>query len=350
MPNKDNDLFYREFENNDLFYREVEVWDRSGFDEEKRRDQISFSSENNEVRRWFGLEILDHSGADFKRLNKTGAFLFNHNPNRIIGPIYQAKIKDSRGVAEIGYDETSEGELALKRRKSGSLKGTSFGYRVNKFKELQEGEMHTLSSGKTIKGRADLPIFVAVKWEAFEITATAIPWDSSVGIGRDLTRSLDGIEIERTHIEEEEMPELTKEQIEKLIADGLKSGMAGIVPEIVTQVRAGIAEEARPQIRMSTEVFTDLVNRAGAISLEAKSTITDMTLAGKTEQEVTHALLDLATGKPDANDNGGTGGDPVQRQAGTASEPQITGSVRSFKQISDEDFFGGIKSPSQLPM
>lgn len=294
-------------ENNELLYREI-TFQREWLDEEKRESTISFSSEI-EVSRWGIIEILDHSpgAVDLGRLQTIGAHLFNHNPDRIIGPVKDAKIESGRGIATVGYDDTDEGETAFKRTKSGSLKGISVGYRVQEWKNLREGETYQLAT-KAVKCEPGQEIYIGKKWTPIEITSTPIPADASVGHGRDIfMRSIGAAKRE-----EAVMPvELTAEQIQKLVSDGIRAAL----PEVVNQVRATMAEEARPQIRVSTEIFTDLTNRAGAISLEAKSKITDMILSGKTEQEATRALLDLATGKPDAKDTGGESGDPTKRTA-----------------------------------
>ena len=66
---------------------------------------LSFSSEA-PYTRWFGQEILDHTGecADLTRLNSIGVVLYNHKRDKVIGKINKAWIEDQRGYAEITFD------------------------------------------------------------------------------------------------------------------------------------------------------------------------------------------------------------------------------------------------------
>lgn len=54
--------------------------------EEERTAELTFSSEK-PYKRWFGLEILDHSenSVDLTRLQEIGVLLFNHEPDHPIG-------------------------------------------------------------------------------------------------------------------------------------------------------------------------------------------------------------------------------------------------------------------------
>jgi len=255
----------------ELWYRSFE-FNREWLNEEKREAQISFSSETLEVKRWWGIEILDHSpgAVDLSRLKKIGAHLFNHNPDRIIGPIKKPKIEDGRGVAIVGYDETGEGNQALIRTKSGSLRGVSVGYRVKEFKELVPGEEHQMAT-KTIKGRKDKLIRVATKWEPVEISSTPVPWDTSVGLGREATRDLGGIEIIRANRPNrtdspttnwpdgflsgsgdpvnnqttEEGNDVETEEIRKMLGEAIKAMVPDISRQIQDSMRAGLVTDIR---------------------------------------------------------------------------------------------------------
>ena len=68
--------------------------------EEERTAELTFSSEN-PYKRWFGLEILDHSenSVDLTRLQEIGVLLFNHEPDHPIGKVEKVWIgDDSRGI------------------------------------------------------------------------------------------------------------------------------------------------------------------------------------------------------------------------------------------------------------
>ena len=322
----------------DLFYRSFEI-DQRAINEKERSVAVSFSSETPAMR-WFGKEILLHGSknVDLSRLKNFGAALLNHNPNVIIGPLKSIKIKDKRGEAKVFFDEDEDGEKALGKVKSGSLKGMSVGYTVQKFREVLSDEEFEEDNVK-IKG----PAMVATRWTPHEISLTPIPLDSSVGIGRCQTRSLEGINIIKSQAKENDMEE---KDVQKMIDEAIGK-LSFAKPEdipkaedIATAVRAQLTEDAKPKMRVSTETFIDLLGRAGAVSLECKAKISDMAAEGKTEQEMLRAITDEATLDSDAAD-GGTGG-TTQSKKKVDTRSQTT----SFEQVEDDDFFSSICQPA----
>ncbi len=180
-----------------MFFRTAEVH-RETLNEETRELALSFSSEY-PVQRWFGAEILLHGkeNVDLSRLLKRGAVLMNHRPDIIVGPVKSAEINEAkrRGEALIGFDDDAEGEHALIKVKSGSLRGVSVAYAISKFREVKGGEEWVSPSGQKFTG----PVYLATRWAPYEISLTPIPADPTVGVGRgrEAIRSLEGIEIER---------------------------------------------------------------------------------------------------------------------------------------------------------
>lgn len=249
----------------ELFYRDCEIEERA-IDIEKRSVDLSFSSEA-PLQRWFGTEILSHA-AGAVEIARAQSLLFNHNSSRIIGPVSNKKVDGGKGYARGHFDETEEGELALTRVKSRSLRGTSVGYQVYKYKKLEPGEEFELADGRKIKGgNENNPTYVAIRWAPIEISLTPIPADSTVGVGRAATRSLDGIEIEQTiKPNKEEEIEMEKKELDQAVADALKN------------------RDEKQQQRLK-----GIYDRAAVVGLEgmAFKLITD----GKTEDEINDALF-----------------------------------------------------------
>ena len=171
-----------------LFYRSFEL-DRATVNKEERSVDLAFSSET-PLERWFGKEILLHGtkNVDLTRLKTMGSALMNHDPNFILGSIREARIENRRGKAKVFFDDDEDGNKALFKVESGSLRGVSFGYLVQKFVEIKDGEEYQGFQG---------PAHIATRWMPYEISLTPIPADATVGVGRDMTRSLDGISIQR---------------------------------------------------------------------------------------------------------------------------------------------------------
>lgn len=192
-----------------IFYRSFGL-DRASVDEKKRTVDLVFSTET-PVDRWGEAEILLHGpkNVDLSRLKMSGSGLFNHNPDKIIGPISKISIKDFRGVLTLGFDDDEIGNMAFGKVNSGSLRGVSVGYEINDAISVPIGSSHEVRVGLKIKG----PAFVATRWTPGEITLTPVPADPNSGVGR--SRSLSGINI--TEIREPVNPRLvTKRSIEYL--------------------------------------------------------------------------------------------------------------------------------------
>ena len=64
---------------------------------QERTVELSFSSEE-PYSRWWGVEILDHTNGcvDLNRLNEIGCVLFNHNRDKVIGRILEARNENGR--------------------------------------------------------------------------------------------------------------------------------------------------------------------------------------------------------------------------------------------------------------
>lgn len=148
-------------------------------EENDRRFTLSFSSEE-PYSRWYGVEILDHSGScmDLSRLQSIGVVLFNHNANRVLGKIVKAWNENGRGEAIIEFDDDDEAETIRKKVAGGTLKGISVGYRVDVWEEVAAGK-------KSSDGRFSGPCYIAKKWTPLEISIVSVPADPTVGVERN---------------------------------------------------------------------------------------------------------------------------------------------------------------------
>ncbi len=147
----------------------------TAFDEvEDRTYDFPFSSEQ-PVARYYGNEILSHEkgAADLSRLNDGAPLLFNHNPDRVIGVVERAYIDDEkrRGYARVRFSRNEFAQEVLRDVRDGIIRNVSFGYAIDKMEERSSGD------------------FVATSWTPTEVSAVAIPADSSVGFGRSLSDS-----------------------------------------------------------------------------------------------------------------------------------------------------------------
>lgn len=146
-------------------------FERGTINEEKRTVEMSFSSEA-PVERYFGFEILDHSGTsvNLSRLNGGGAVLVDHDTRDQVGVVESAAIKDKRGMATVRFSKSARGNEIFQDVKDGIRTLVSVGYRINK-----------LVTEKIDKGVETLR---AIDWMPYEVSFVSVPADPSVGVGR----------------------------------------------------------------------------------------------------------------------------------------------------------------------
>ncbi len=149
-----------------------EKLDRAAVNVDARTVELSFSSEQ-PVKRYFGMEILDHSAAsvDLSRLNAGGAVLVDHDTSDQIGVVENARIDgDRKGRATVRFGKSARAQEIFQDVVDGIRSLVSVGYRVNKMvtEKVEEG-LETLR---------------ATQWQPMEISLVSIPADTTVGVGR----------------------------------------------------------------------------------------------------------------------------------------------------------------------
>ena len=158
---------------NEKYFRFFEIR-KEDVNKENRSIELSFSSED-EVERWYGMEILDHKkeSVNLSRLNNSGALLLNHDTDKQIGVIEKAYIseQEQKGRAVVRFSRSGLGEEIYQDVLDGIRKNVSVGYRVEKLILVEK--------------RKDVEVYRAVLWTPFEISIVPIPADATVGVGRD---------------------------------------------------------------------------------------------------------------------------------------------------------------------
>ena len=282
-----------------LFYRSFEI-DVRAINEKERSVDISFSSEIPAFPySWSDIpEILLHGeeNVDLSYLKTTGSVLLNHQPRGpgqpvvIVGKPDNVRVENRRGLATVIFDEDEESDKAFKKVISGSLRCISVGAQVLRRTELRaDDEMEGITG----------PAILATKWLPVEVSLTPIPVDSSVGVNRSLSE----IDIQTKPLTEDNT--MKPDEVKAMIDEAVGKIEVPKAEDIATAVRSMLTEDAKPKMRIDNEVFIDLLGRAGAVSPECKSKVTDMATEGKTEAELLRTITDMATENPDANDTSG---------------------------------------------
>lgn len=144
-------------------------------DAEARTVELAFSSEY-EGKRWFGVEVLDHSdGAiDLDRLRNGAAVLVDHDWADQVAVVESVTIGADRvGRAVVRFGRSTRANEIFQDILDGIRKHVSVGYRVLEVK-LRE----TREDGDDV--------YLVTRWEPYEISIVAVPFDPTVGVGRSL--------------------------------------------------------------------------------------------------------------------------------------------------------------------
>lgn len=319
------------------FYRSFEIQVRA-IDEKKRSVDLSFSSELPALPRpWSEIpEILLHGedNVDLSYLQTTGSVLMNHQPNgpgqpvAIIGKPENVRLENRRGIATVIFDEDDESDKAFKKVISGSLRGVSVGAQIIRMMEVKVGD--------TLEGVAG-PAYLATKWRPVEISLTPIPVDYSVGVNRSLADLKTTANMEVKTMDEKKVQEMIDNSLKTL--KFAKPEDIPKIEDITVAVRAVLTEDARPKMKITPEVFTDLLGRAGAVSVEMKAKVADMASDGKTEVEILRAINEATAIAPDTKDKPGID-DGLNKKSVVQRAV-----VSTFKGIEDKDFFASLESP-----
>ena len=160
-------------------------------EKEDRTIEFPFSSEL-PVERYFGNEVLEHSrdAANLKRLNDGAPFLWNHNPDQVLGVVERAYIdeKKKRGYARVRFSEEEFADSKFRDVKNKILRNISFGYVINKAEEVDNS-------------------IVARDWEAFEVSLVSIPADNSIGISRSINDKIEANHMQNNNKKDNIMEE-----------------------------------------------------------------------------------------------------------------------------------------------
>ena len=137
---------------------------------DERTFEFPFSSEY-PVSRYFGSEVLSHDSKapNFMRLNDGAPFLFNHNPDKVLGVVERAYLDEEkkRAYAKIRFSRSNFAKQYLDDVKDGILRGISFGYSIDEVEQREDGVL-------------------ATSWTPHELSLVSIPADPTIGIGRSL--------------------------------------------------------------------------------------------------------------------------------------------------------------------
>ena len=146
-------------------------------DEQQGRDEDRFNiaiSSEFPVERWFGKEILDHSGdaVDLSRAKRGLSFLDSHDYQSVIGIVEGVKVGDDKKLrGQVRFSRSAQAQQIKTDIQDGIRRFISVGYVVSEY---------TLD--KSSKEEGDT--YRATKWTPLEASSVGVPADPTVGNDR----------------------------------------------------------------------------------------------------------------------------------------------------------------------
>lgn len=161
--------------------------DLNTLDTEQRTVEVAVSSEY-PVRRWFGMEVLDHSdeSIDLTRLRNGAPLLLQHNSwSGQVGVVEDAWLDADRKIrARVRFSRSEQAEPIWQDVVDGIRRNISCGYLVHEMVlERSEG---------------GLDHYRVTRWEPYEVSSVSVPADPTVGVGRSNEATTNVITIRGT--------------------------------------------------------------------------------------------------------------------------------------------------------
>lgn len=207
---------------------------------DNRTVEVAFCSEAGVLREIEGklyTEILlcNPENVDLSRLNNSGAVLFNHDRDHLIGRVLSARIdSDKVGRAVLQISNASEKEW--EQINEGVLTHISFGYTVNDYR---------------IEGK----FIYVTRFTPYEISLVTVPADCTAGVGRSLINNNDDNQKD-TIMEDDNEIESTEPEIKE------ESEVISTELESEEEVEESLEEEITEteEVRMSDEELLEQIS------------------------------------------------------------------------------------------
>lgn len=252
--------------------------ERGSGDGVERVYPASLSSEQ-PVRRMFGTEILSHAegAVNFDRAGRGLPLLFNHDMDAPIGRVSDIRVDGTKLRGLLRFSPNSErGPRVQADVDAGFLGDVSIRYSIDEYETVTDD-----------RGNDTITV---TRWTPLEASIVTVPADSSVGIGRSISKEQQTMTTETTGAK----PDSGGDGQVNVVA--FQAARAAAAAE---GAAAGVAQE-RERIAALDEVFAKFASRGEDVAaLEA-----ECVRAGSTPDQARIALLELISGTPNATPSG----------------------------------------------
>ena len=169
-PNQRKSLLDRAVTENKFVTRLMEIEDvQRGDGEDSRTIDVTWATEQ-EVRQWFGREVLviSKKSVDLSRMdNDQAPILYNHRtyggPKAVLGVVENVRIEGKKCKGTLRFENHEDADIVYQGFQDGTRKQLSCGYHVRKFeKDITD---------------PDDPLYRITSWQPFEVSAVAVGAD-----------------------------------------------------------------------------------------------------------------------------------------------------------------------------
>ncbi|NIG74200.1 phage major capsid protein [Klebsiella sp. Ap-873] len=136
---------------------------------------------------YYEILLCGEENVDLSRLNNKGAVLFNHDRDKLIGAVVNARMGADRvGRATLKISQVGLGNTMWRMIQEGILSHVSIGYNIYDY-------------------RMDGNNIIVTNYEIYEISLVTVPADATVGVGRSMDSDIRDLlqdELEEAHEDE----------------------------------------------------------------------------------------------------------------------------------------------------
>lgn len=270
---------------NEIHIREVSAEiDKESIDVENRTFEFSFSSEA-PILRYIGgelaYEILDHSrgSADLERINQGGAYLEQHDPDKMRGVVEKAwLVEDQRKLrSRVKMSRSVAAEEIWQDIQDGIRKNVSFRYELNE-------------APKSEKTKDGAQAWRYYNWSVLEVSTVSIPADFSVGVGRN-------------HEPVKKVNTMTPEE-KAAYEEAARIKLEAAVEKARTEARAETTTSLEAEFRAKQKRVTEI--RGLGDQFKRQDLAKQFLDSGKSVEEFKTALLDEVKAEPQQIEIGDT--------------------------------------------
>ena len=168
MPQRDTQM------RQTTYHRTLELDLSRAVDSEDARTIPAALSSNIELKRWYGIEVLEHTekAVDLARAQHNGLpLLFGHRHGELIGRIRDLTLDAGKLRGVLHFSRSARATEIWQDVRDGFLSDISIGYGIEKWREEKSDD------GKPTR-------YVITRWQPHEASVVAVPADYTVGIGR----------------------------------------------------------------------------------------------------------------------------------------------------------------------